>query len=98
MSFTEGNTTQVNYGAVVDALEGKVGSFIIFVWPESHQGPSASFSVSKNSTGIDWKWLSCVKDVNGVYIMPSTKGTALCIGLSDENSTQYTTFNVKILG
>lgn len=98
MSFTEGNTSTVNCGSVVSALEGKVGSFVIFVWPDASTGPSATFAVSKNDTSVDWKRLSCVKDSNGIYILPSVSGTQLSLGLSDANNNDYATFNVKVLG
>jgi len=98
MSFTDGSVTQFNIDGVVDALTDKVGSFVILVWPDDTAGPSATFGVSKNDLYVDWKRLSCVKDADGVYLMPSVDGTDLCIGLSDPNSTSYTVFNVKILG
>ena len=98
MSFTEGNVSQFNLGGVVDALQNKVGSFIIFVWSDDTAGPSATFAISKNDSSADWKRLSCVKDANGVFLVPSVDADQLYIGLSDENSTDYTSFNVKILG
>lgn len=98
MSFTEGNVSQFNTGDVVDALEDKVGSFIIFVWPDDSSGPSATFAISKNDSCVDWKRLSCVKDNNGVFLVPSVDGTHLSMGLSDPNNTDYSSFYVKILG
>lgn len=98
MSFTEGNVSQFDNGGVVDALEGKVGSFVLLVWPDQSAGPSATFAVSKNESSVDWKRLSCVKDANGVFLMPSVNGTQLSIGLSDPNNTDYSSFHVKVLG
>jgi|SRR6478609_5919716 len=98
MSFTEGNTFKAQLGSVLESLRNKVGSFIIFVWPDASSGPSATFAISKNDVSIDWKRLSCVKDANGVFIVPSKEDKDICLGLSDATNTDYTMFNVKVLG
>jgi len=97
MSFTEGRECKVNTGASIDALDDKFGSFLLFIWPdENSTGPSAAFSVSKNSTGIDWKRLSCVKDKDGVFIVPQVNSGHLFLTLS--SNANYPFFHVKILG
>lgn len=98
MSFTEGEQCQVNTGAAIDALDDKFGSFLLFIWPDSNSsGPSATFAVSKNDIGIDWKRLSCVKDASGVYIVPKVMGKNLFLTLS-ASTDDYPFFHVKILG
>lgn len=97
MSFAEGNTSTVNVRERVDALVGKYGSFIVFVWTNDPNGPCSAFSISQNNTGIDWKRLSCVKDVDNVFICPTVKDNQLYLGVC-EGDIPYTSFNVKILG
>lgn len=97
MSFTEGNVTQVRLGESIAALDDKVGSFIVLIWPESGSGPSATFAVSKNDHCIDWKRLSCVRDENDVFIMPKVSNHGLLIHLTSDDG-KYSLFNVKILG
>lgn len=98
MSFTIGYTTQVQCGSAIDALDDKIGSFIIFVWHDKIDGPSSTFAVSKNNQGIDWKRLSCVKDSHGLFLVPEVDGTTFSLNLNQKDSTEYSTFNVKILG
>jgi len=99
MSFTPGSTnSRIQVGSAVTDLDDKVGSFIVFVWPDDSKGPSGTFAVSKNDIFVDWKRLSCVKDANGAYIVPSVNGLQLIVGLNDPTIRDYATFNVKILG
>ena len=97
MSFTEGNQFTLNKGELVTALDGRVGSFIIFVWTDDTSRASATFAMSKNDANVDWKRLSCVKDVNGLYICPYVDGVRICFDMNEANN-DYTVFNVKMLG
>lgn len=97
MSFTEGNVIQLSCPAGISELDDLYGSFIIMFWPENHDGPTASFAVSKNSSGIDFKRLSCVRDAAGIYINPRVDSGRFILDLSAA-SKLYKVFNAKILG
>jgi hypothetical protein len=97
MSFTNGEVCQIDTGACIEVLDDKFGSFLLFIWGETNAAPSATFGVSKNETGIDWKRLSCVKDSNGIFIVPHVNGQHLFLTLNS-STDMYPFFHVKILG
>ena len=100
MSYTEGNTFTVTTGDIITELNDKVGSFLLFFWPEVTDGAtddaSALFAVSKNGFSADLRRLSCVKNADTKFLVPVCEGNNVRLTLND--GTIGERYYVKIIG